>query len=102
MGIAITMTLEVFGAVGATWGFSEVFGFRDESNLEGWRSTAMTIGAMSFFAYCCRHFYMPKEPPLHRNSFFAALRHAMDKPYEAVYSEFIYKDEEERGRLLSA
>jgi len=48
---AAKLVLEVFGAAGAIWGFSEVLTLRRASTQEEWRFRALTVGALFFIRY---------------------------------------------------
>ena len=46
------LVLEVFGAAGAVWGFSEAIGLRVESTVWFWRPCALAVGAIFFARWC--------------------------------------------------
>ena len=46
--LVIKLILEVFGAAGAVWGISEIFGFRTNETLDTWRPFAMVVGMIFF------------------------------------------------------
>ena len=45
------LILEVFGGVGAIWGFSEVVGLRVPATVWFWRPCALTVGVMFFLRW---------------------------------------------------
>lgn len=56
----VKLNLEVFGAAGAVWGFSEVVGLRTADNKNAWQVTAIVVGFIFFlrcglFAPRCLH-----------------------------------------------
>ena len=48
------LVLEVFGAAGAIWGFSEAIGLRVESTVWFWRPCALSVGAIFFARWCAQ------------------------------------------------
>ena len=46
------LVLEVFGASGAIWGFSEAIGLRVESTTWFWRPCALSFGGIFFARWC--------------------------------------------------
>jgi len=48
---AAKLVLEVFGAAGAMWGFSEVLTLRNSLTQEVWRFRALTVGVLFFVRY---------------------------------------------------
>jgi len=101
IGIPVTFTLEVLGAAGAIWGVSETVGLRSEENAVYWRVAAIVTGALSFLAYCGRHFIpSPNQAQQHRNGFFSAVNYAITKPYQALYVEFLCNNDNNETRTL--
>ena len=49
----VKLNLEVFGAGGAVWGWSEVVGLRTAENKDGWQVTALVVGFVIFLRWMC-------------------------------------------------
>ena len=47
----VKMILEVFGASGAVWGFSEVLTYRNEDTIEFWRYVCVAVALIFFIRY---------------------------------------------------
>lgn len=88
-GILVSFTLEVFGAIGAVWGASEVVGLRDENNAHLWRSIACVVGALSFLSYVCRHFPPEQTYQSDHLGVFSAAYGTFRNPYGMVNDVFI-------------
>eukprot|EP01091_Cochliopodium_minus_P004547 TRINITY_DN14437_c0_g1_i1.p1 TRINITY_DN14437_c0_g1~~TRINITY_DN14437_c0_g1_i1.p1 ORF type:complete len:178 (-),score=46.45 TRINITY_DN14437_c0_g1_i1:36-527(-) len=54
-GMIITFVLEVFGAAGAIWGFSELITIRTGDNKDYWRVYASVVGVFALFRYVAVH-----------------------------------------------
>ena len=49
--LTVKLILEVFGASGAIWGFTEVLKLRNSNTQEFWRYIALTIGILFFIRF---------------------------------------------------
>jgi hypothetical protein len=99
-GGMIKFLLEVAGAMGATWGGSEVLGLRNEENSDSWRIAAIFMGMLALLRqpYAYKYTETKKNPD---TNFWGGFFHSIVDPYSSIKTNCLAKETQERQHLLN-